>query len=51
VCGPAWYGKLVLELTGSVDVLVARPSVVEFERKFFLAPIELAPAVKEKALE
>ena len=28
-----------------------RPSVVEYERRFFLAPIALAPAAKEKARE
>jgi len=51
VCGPAWYGKLVLELAGPAAAPVIRPSVVEFERRFFLVPIELAPAAKEKARE
>ena len=51
VCGPAWYGKLVLELAGTIGAPAIRPSVVEFERKFFLAPIALAPEVKEKARE
>ena len=51
VLGPAWYGKLVLRWTGSVEAPVLSPSVVEFERKFFLAPIPFAPAAKEKAHE
>ena len=50
-CGPAWYGKLVLELAGTIAAPVVRPSVVEFERRFFLAPIALAPAVKEETRE
>jgi len=50
-CGPAWYGKVLLELAGTPKALRLRPAVVEFERKFFLAPIALAPAVKEKAHE
>ena len=49
--GPAWYGKLVLELAGPARAPVLRPFVVEFERRFFLDPIRLAPAVKEKARE
>jgi len=49
--GPAWYGKLVLRWAGSVKAPVLSPSVVEFGRKFFLAPIPFAPAAKEKAHE
>jgi len=49
--GPAWYGKLVLELAGTARSPVLRPFVVEFERGFFLDPIAFAPAVKEKARE
>jgi hypothetical protein len=49
--GPAWYGKLVLELAGTARAPVVRPFVVEFERGFFLDPIAFAPAVKEKAHE
>jgi hypothetical protein len=49
--GPAWYGKLVLEVAGTARTPVLRPFVVEFERRFFLDPIPLAPAVKEKARE
>ena len=49
--GPAWYGKLVLEIAGTARAPVLRPFVVEFERRFFLDPIRLAPAVKEKARE
>jgi hypothetical protein len=51
VRGPAWYGKLVLELAGTAAAPVIRPSVVEYDRKFLLAPIALAPAAKEKARE
>ncbi|HSA94955.1 MAG TPA: hypothetical protein VLJ16_02810 [Acidobacteriota bacterium] len=50
-CGPAWYGKVLLELTGPPEAPRVRTFVVEFERKFFLAPIGLAPAVKERAHE
>jgi hypothetical protein len=50
-CGPAWYGKVVLELAGTAKAPQVRPFVVEFERKFFLAPANLAPAMKEKAHE
>ena len=49
--GPAWYGKLVLEIAGTARAPVSRPLVVEFERRFFLDPIPFAPAVKEKARE
>ena len=49
--GPAWYGKLVLRWSGSVGAPVLSPSVVEFERRFFLAPVPFAPAAKEKAHE
>ena len=49
--GPAWYGKLVLELAGTARSLVLRSFVVEFEQRFFLDPIAFAPAVKEKVRE
>jgi hypothetical protein len=49
--GPAWYGKLVLEIAGTSRAPALRPFVVEFERSFFLEPIAFAPAVKEKARE
>lgn len=51
VRGPAWYGKLVLRLTGPARSPAMCPSVVEYERRFFLAPIALVPAAKEKACE
>jgi len=51
VRGPAWYGKLVLRLTGPAGSPAMRPSVVEYKRRFFLAPIALVPAAKEKARE
>ncbi len=49
--GPAWYGKLVLQVTGPAKAPVFRSSVVEFKRNFFLEPVSLAPAVKEKGHE
>jgi hypothetical protein len=49
--GPAWYGKLVLRWSGSARAPILSPSVVEFERRFFLAPVPFAPAAKEKAHE
>src|SRR4030042_118038 len=51
VLGPAWYGKLIIQMAGSAKAPAMRPSVVEFERKFFLAPVPLAPAGKEKGHE
>jgi hypothetical protein len=51
VLGPAWYGKLVLDLGLSARKQSVRPFVVEFERRFFLALVTLAPAVKAKAHE
>jgi len=51
VLGPAWYGKLILRWSGPAKAPVVRPSVVEFGRKFFLAPVPLVPAAKEKAHE
>jgi hypothetical protein len=49
--GPAWYGKLVLELAGSVKAPALRPCTVEFKRSFFFDPVPLAPAAKEEAHE
>lgn len=51
VLGPAWYGKLVLGLAGTAKEPVLRPAVVEFDRKFFLSPVPLAPRGKDKAHE
>jgi hypothetical protein len=51
VLGPAWYGKLVLQMTGPAKAPALRPSVVEFGRKFILVPAPFAPAGKEKAHE
>ena len=51
VLGPAWYGKLVLELAGPVKAPVLSLHVVEFKRSFFFDSIPLAPAAKEKAHE
>ncbi|HOW85805.1 MAG TPA: hypothetical protein P5119_01430 [Candidatus Aminicenantes bacterium] len=47
VLGPAWYGKLVLTVSGRSPAWTVLPRVVEFERRFFLAPARLAPAGKE----
>jgi hypothetical protein len=49
--GPAWFGKLVLQITGTAKAPVLRSSVVGFEGKFRLVPVPLAPAAKEKAHE
>jgi hypothetical protein len=51
VLGPFLYGKLVLRLGPSGRKFSMRPSVVEFERKFFLAPVALAPAGKAETYE
>jgi hypothetical protein len=51
ILGPAWYGKLMIQLSASADVFAMRPSVIEFKTKFFIAPVALAPAVKAKAHE
>ncbi|MCX6570485.1 MAG: hypothetical protein NT006_03560 [Candidatus Aminicenantes bacterium] len=51
VLGPMFYGKLVLDLGSTVRKPSIRPSIVEFERRFFLAPVPLAPTVKAKAHE
>jgi hypothetical protein len=51
IFGPAWYGKLVIHLSLSGRTAAIRPSMVEFERRFFLAPVALAPTVKAKAHE
>ena len=50
VLGPAWYGKLVLRWAGPRKAPVLQPSVVEFERRFFLDPVPFAPAAKEKVI-
>jgi len=49
--GPVWYGKLVLILTGPSKASSFQPFLVEFEQKFFLDPVPLAPARKENARE
>ena len=49
--GPAWYARLVLQLTGPTKAAVLRSYVVEFERKFFLDPVPSAPAAKERSHE
>ena len=49
--GPAWFGKLVLQITGTAKAPVLRSSVVGFEGKFRLVPVPLAPAAKEKTHE
>ncbi|OGD18572.1 MAG: hypothetical protein A2W03_13010 [Candidatus Aminicenantes bacterium RBG_16_63_16] len=48
VLGPAWYGKLVLDLGLSARKQSIRPFVVEFGRKFSLVRIPLAAAVRAK---
>ena len=51
ILGPAWYGKLVLDLGSTARKQSVRSFVVEFERRFFLAKIPLVTAAKEKAHE
>jgi len=49
--GPAWYAKLVVQWTGPARARTLRASVVEFERKFFLDPVPIALAAKERSHE
>lgn len=49
--GPAWYAKIVLQLTGRVKAPVLRSHVVEFERKFFLDQVPFAFAGEERSRE
>ncbi len=49
--GPAWYAKLVLQLSGRTKAPVLRAHVVEFERRFFLDPLPCALAPKERSDE
>jgi len=46
VLGPLFYGKLVLNLGLDARKLSMRPFLVDFDRKFFLAPVGIAPAGK-----
>lgn len=48
VLGPAWYGKVLLETAGTAKSPRLRASVVEFERRFYLAPLPIAAASKGK---
>jgi hypothetical protein len=49
--GPAWFGKLVLQILGTAKAPALRSSVVGFKGKFCLVPVPLAPAAKERAHE
>lgn len=51
VLAPAWYGKLVLQSTGSAHEPVLKATLVAFERRFFLDPVPFAEAAKEEAHE
>ena len=51
VLGPFLYGRLILSLELSGRKFSMRPSVVEFERKFYLAPVAFAPAGKAETHE
>jgi hypothetical protein len=51
VLGPAWYGKLVLDLGLNARKQSVRPSVVEFKTKFFLARVPLVTAGKARPHE
>jgi hypothetical protein len=48
VRGPAWFGKLFLRISGPGKAPVVRPSIVDFERAFFLAPVRFAPERKKE---
>jgi hypothetical protein len=51
VRGPAWFGKVILELGGTAKAPSLRPFTVDYGRTFFLSPIRLATAPKEDAHE
>jgi len=51
VLGPRFYGKLVLDLGSTARKPSIQPSIVEFKRRFFLAPVALVTAGREKAHE
>jgi hypothetical protein len=51
ILGPAWYGKLVLDLGSTARKQSIRSFTVEFERKFFLAGIPLVTAGSAKTHE
>jgi hypothetical protein len=46
VLAPLFYGKIVLVLDATRRSVSISPAVVDFDRKFYLAPAGLAPAVK-----
>lgn len=48
VLGPAWYGKVLLETGGPAGAPPLRASLVEFERRFHLAPLPIAADAKGK---
>lgn len=49
--GPAWFGKVILTVTGPARSPILRPQIVEFERQFRFVALPLAAAGKEKAHE
>jgi hypothetical protein len=49
--GPAWYGRIVLTLSGRGPAPALAAFMVEFDRRFFLDPVRIAPAGKEKTHE
>lgn len=51
VRGPAWFGKLILELGGTAKAPSLRPFTVDYGRSFVLSPVPFAPAPKEDAHE
>jgi hypothetical protein len=51
ILGPLFYGKLIVHLGISSAKPAIRPYVVEFERKFTLTPVPLAPAGKAEVHE
>lgn len=51
VRGPAWYGRIVLALSGRPAAPALRAQAVAFDRRFFLEDVRIAPAVKEDTRE
>ncbi len=49
--GPAWYGRIVLTLAGRAASPAWSAFVVEFDGRFFLDPVRIAPAGKERSHE
>jgi len=51
VRGPAWYGRIILSLSGRPAAPALRAQAVVFDRRFFLEDVRIATAVKEDPRE